>query len=152
MGAQVVSWGWRPVDAAVMPRAVVAHGLAARRLHARLSQLPSDRREALEVSAAPGWLVVLGTSDNLPWADGVRYAAPAAAAPSLWLPTHVEPEVPVDLLARALNKRHGRQPVLLWNSPAVAFPLDATRMASDTVLAMIASTWQASQSGEPTAP
>jgi hypothetical protein len=151
MSAQAVAtWSWRPVDTAAAPRAAVAHGLCARRLHARLSQLPSDRRETLEVSAAPDWLVVMGAPDNLPWADGVRYAAPAAGEPSLWLPTHVEPDVPVDLLSRALQRHHGRQPLLLWNSPAVVFPLDAARMASDTVLAMISSTWQTSLSGEST--
>jgi hypothetical protein len=136
------AWHWRPVETAAAPRAVVARGLAARRLHTRLAQLPSQRREALEVSAALDWLVVIGATDNLPWADGVRYAAPCAQAPSLWLPTHVEPDLPADLIARALLTRHGRQPMLLWNDPAIVLPLDAAQMASDSVIETIAAGWK----------
>ncbi len=137
-----IGWGWRPVKVALAPRAVVAHGGAARRLHARLAGLPSARREALEVTAAPGWLIAIGPSDDLPWADGVRYAAPCPLVPELWLPTHVEPDVPVDLLAQALRRRHARQPLLLWNEPALTWPLDQVQPASDTALAGIAAAWR----------
>jgi hypothetical protein len=136
-----IGWAWRPVEVAPSPGAVIAHGDVARRLHARLARLPSVRRELLEVTAASSWLVVIGAADDLPWADGVRYAAPSALAPGLWLPTHVEPAVPHDLLAQALRRRHERQPMLLWPEPAVAWPLDRAQPASDTVLAAIAAAW-----------
>jgi hypothetical protein len=142
-----IGLAWRPVEVAPSPGAVVAHGEVARRLRARLAALPSARRELLEVTAAPGWLVVIGAGDELPWADGVRYAAPSTLAPGLWLPTHVEPDVPHDLLARALQRRHARQPMLLWPDPAVAWPLDRAQPASDTVLAAISAAWSRGEAG-----
>lgn len=127
-------WHWRPVEQALAPRAVVARDAVAVRLLARLSRLPSAQREQLQLVAVPGWLVVLGMADDLPWVDGVRYAAPSPQAPALWLPTHAEPDIAHDLVDRALRRVHARQPLLLWPDPAVALPLDQPQIAGDAVL------------------
>ncbi len=132
------SWTWRPVADAVAPRAAVGHGVAATRLLARLAALPEQRRASLTATGTAEWLVVLGPSDDLPWVEGVRYAAPGVASPALWLPTHVEPTAPADLLWRALEARHGRAPLLLWNEPTAVLPLDRQLPATDALLATLA--------------
>jgi len=129
-----MNWQWRPAAEAVAPRAVVAWGAVTPRLQARLAALPSAERERLQLVAAPGWLVVLGATDDLPWVDGVRYAAPSPQAPALWLPTHAGPDLAHDLIARALHRAHDRQPLLLWPDPAIALPLDRPQIASDSAL------------------
>ena len=131
-------WTWRPVASAIAPRAAVGHGIAATRLLARLAALPEPRRAALAATGTADWLVVLGPTDDLPWVEGVRYAAPSATSPALWLPTHVEPEAPADLLWRALQARHGRAPLLLWPEPSAVLPLDRQLPASDALLATLA--------------
>jgi len=131
-------WHWLPVADATAPRAAVGHGVAAWRLLGRLRALAPDRRAALTATGTADWLVVLGPTDDLPWVEGVRYAAPCAAAPALWLPTHCMPSAPADLLWRALEARHRRAPLLLWPQPAAVLPLDRQLPADDALLANLA--------------
>ena len=133
-----IPWTWRAASDAPVPRAAVGHGVAAQRLLARLSALPAARRESLAATGTADWLVVLGPTDDLPWVEGVRYAAPSASSAALWLPTHLEPAAPVDLLWRALEARHARAPLLLWPEPAAVLPLDRQLPASDALLATLA--------------
>ena len=133
-----ISWTWRAATDAPAPRAAVGHGLAAQRLLARLAALPAARRESLAATGTADWLVVLGPTDDLPWVEGVRYAAPSAANAALWLPTHLQPAAPADLLWRALETRHARAPLLLWPEPAAVLPLDRQLPASDALLATLA--------------
>jgi hypothetical protein len=133
-----IAWRWQPVADAPAPRAAVGHGVAATRLLARLAAWPAARRAGLAVTGTRDWLVVLGPGDDLPWVDGVRYAAPCADCPSLWLPTHVAPDVPPDLLCKALESRHRRAPFLLWPEPAAVLPLDRQLPADDALLATLA--------------
>ena len=133
-------WQWRPVADAASPRAAVGQGVAANRLLARLAALPPQRRATLTATGTADWLIVLGPADDLPWVEGVRYAAPCAACPALWLPTHCAPTVPVDLLWRNLEARHRRTPLLLWPDPAAVLPLDRQLPADDALLATLAAT------------
>ena len=134
-------WHWRSTETSPAPQAAVAHGDAAMRLLMRLQALPSERREKLSATAAPEWLVVMGSVEALPWVDGVRYAAPNPHAGALWLPTHAEPDTSIDLLWQALERRHGRMPLLLWPDPAIILPLDRPLIASDELLSGIATAW-----------
>ena len=135
---QAFPWHWRPAANAVAPRAAVGQGLAAGRLLARLAATPPARRAQLTATGTADWLIVLGPADDLPWVEGVRYAAPSAACPSLWLPTHAVPAAPVDLLWRALEARHGRTPLLLWPQPSAVLPLDRQLPADDGLIATLA--------------
>ncbi|MGN6528472.1 MAG: hypothetical protein ACTHL8_18945 [Burkholderiaceae bacterium] len=134
-------WHWRAVDEARAPRAVVGFDLAAVRLRARVAAADAATCAQWAAVAAPGMLVVLGPSVSLPWAEGVRYAAPHPDEPALWLPTHVEPAVPVDLLWRALERIHGRAPLLLWPEPAKAIPLDRQLPVDEGLLKAIQLAW-----------
>lgn len=129
-----IAWHWRPVADAAAPRAAVGHGPAAERLLARVGAWPQARRAALAVTGTRDWLVVLGPTDDLPWVEGVRYAAPCADCPSLWLPTHRAPSVPPDLLWQALHARHRRAPLLLWPEPEAVLPLDRQLPADVAIL------------------
>lgn len=137
------AWAWRAIVEARAPQAAIGYGRVARRLLDRLSGLSSERRERLSATAATDWLIVLGPTDALPWTDGVRYAAPHPQAPALWLPTHAEPEVSIDLVWQVLEQRHARAPLLLWPEPAVVLPLDRPLLASDDLLAAVARAWSA---------
>lgn len=112
----------------------MGHGIAAARLLARLAGLPAERRASLAATGTRDWVIVLGPADDLPWVDGVRYAAPCAACPGLWLPTHRLPTVPPDLLWNALDARHRRAPLLLWPEPAAVLPLDRQLPVDDALI------------------
>ncbi|WP_165665098.1 hypothetical protein [Metapseudomonas otitidis] len=143
MSALKQAWRWQPRAQALEPRAALAWGEASRRLHARLLALPAEQLAGLQATAADDLLVVIGEADALPWVEGIDYAAPCEGAPELWLPTRLRPDAPLDLLARALAKRHGRTPLLLWPAPARTVPLDRQLPLSEGHLARIAEHWAA---------
>jgi hypothetical protein len=120
----------------------VAWHAASRSLHARLAVLPPERQARLLVSASRDVLVVSGVPNDLPWAPGVAYAHCCAEAPTLWRPTLLRPNVPIDLLTRALRRRHTREPLLLWPDPDTLVPLDRLLRVSPELLARIAERWQ----------
>ena len=140
-----LGWSWRARAQPPEPRAVLAWGEAGRRLHARLASLPEERQQRLAITASRDVVVVLGAGAELPWVDAAAYAAPCAEDARLWLPTLWEPDVPADLLARALFLRHGRQPMLLWPDPAALVPLDRQLPVSAAQLDQLTHRWQGIQ-------
>lgn len=124
MSVSARAWAWRPRSTPVEPQAAVAWGDAARLLHARLLLMPVEQASRLQATANRDMLMVSGVASDLPWVEGVAYAATDARAPGLWLPTRWEPEVPIDLVGQALSKAFSRAPLLLWRDPAVVIPLD----------------------------
>ncbi len=139
-----LSWRWRQDPSPPEPRAAVAWHAASRSLHARLEQLPEIVQKRLYVTASRDVLVVTGAAEDLPWSPGVSYAANSAEAPTFWRPTLLRPDISIDLLSRALQERHARQPLLLWPEPAAVVPLDRLLAVTPEVLARIAEQWQAS--------
>lgn len=140
-GVPALAWAWRERAVAQPPRAAVAWDAVARRLHQRLQQLPSAQAGRLQATANARVLVVLGAESDLPWVEGVQYAAHHEQAPALWLPTRYEPEVAIDLLARALLDKEARCPLLLWPEPAALIPLDRQLPVTEEHLARIADHW-----------
>lgn len=136
------AWSWRALAEPREPRAAVGVGPASARLLARVASADEARREGWTIAASDDLLVVLGAGLSLPWADGVAYAAPHPQAPALWLPTTEEPDVPMDLLAAALARAHGRAPLLLWPSPSRVWPLDLQQPARAEVLEAVTARWQ----------
>lgn len=118
-------WQWEPAPHGLVPQAAVAWGVDAPRLVDCLARMDGDRTRRLTGCCGASVVVVMGPVDDLPWFDGVQYAAPSAAAPALWLPTLRHPALPHELLGRALASHHrGREPLLLWPSPDRVVPLD----------------------------
>jgi len=134
-------WQWRARGGTVEAAAAVAWGDAAGRLHALLVRAAGTAGGRWTAGASRDVLVVLGEPDSLPWVDGVAYAAPCADAPALWLPTLWEPDRPADLVARALHRLHGRQPLLLWRDPPAVVPLDRLLPVTPLLLARIQEHW-----------
>lgn len=134
-------WAWRSRPAPAEAQAAVAWGEAARRLHRRLTLLAGEHAARLQATANGDVLVVTGVTADLPWVDGVAYAAPSASAPALWLPTSWQPDVPEDLLGQALSVRFKRTPLLLWREPRAVIPLDRLLAVSPAHLQRIASYW-----------
>lgn len=141
MSALTQTWAWRSPPVPAEAQAAVAWGDAARRLHARLGLLASDHAARLLATANGDVLVVTGATADLPWVDGVAYAAPSASAPQLWLPTHWAPDVPQDLLGQALTARFKRSPLLVWRAPQAVIPLDRLLAVSPAHLQRIAAYW-----------
>jgi hypothetical protein len=137
-----VPWTWRADPSPPEPCGAVGWHDAARRLHARLSQLPPSLQARLFVSVSRDVLVVAGAAEELPWVPGIAYATRSADAPTLWRPTVLQPDVPADLLARSLRRFHARGPLLLWPEPAAVIPLDRQYRVSAGLLGLIAKRWQ----------
>lgn len=135
--APLAPWPWRPRREPGPPAAAVAWGTAAARLHARLADEVASPPGDRSATGGHQLLVVLGEAAALPWVEGVAYAAPCEQAPSLWLPVLWEPGLPPDLLARALQRHHGRQPLLLWNEPLALVPLDRQLPVTPELLARL---------------
>ena len=137
-----LEWRWRPRADPLPAQAAVAWGTAARALHARLQQIAPEQQTELSAMAGRDLRVVTGNADAWPWVDGVAYAGPAGQAPGLWLPTVEEPDLPLDLIARRLQREHPkRQPLLLWPRPAFVLPLDRLLPLSAALLARIGTHW-----------
>lgn len=141
MNAAAMNWAWQPRLTPAEPQAAVAWGEVARRLHARLLLVPEPQASRLQVTASRDVLVVSGAASDLPWVDGVQYAASDERAAGLWLPTRWEPGVPVDLVGQALSTRFSRLPMLLWREPPVVIPLDRQLPLTRTHLQRIDDYW-----------
>ncbi|MFL1386207.1 hypothetical protein ACI77F_00860 [Pseudomonas tritici] len=141
MSAVIQPWAWRSRPLPAEAQAAVAWGEAARRLHRRLSLLAAEHAARLQATANGDVLVVTGVTADLPWVDGVAYAAPSTRAPALWLPTSWQLDVPEDLLGQALSARFKRSPLLLWCEPQAVVPLDRLLTVSPAHLQRIASYW-----------
>lgn len=137
----MIRWRWRNETEPPEPTAVIGIGSAARRLHGVLVALTPDKRAALKATANQDMLVVAGHTAQLPWANGVRYAAPRAEAPGVWLSTTERPDIALDLVERALRVRHAHSPLLLWREPPQVVPLHRLLPVSDALLARIEALW-----------
>ncbi|WP_369941562.1 hypothetical protein [Xanthomonas medicagonis] len=114
-------WSWRDDPAPPSPQGVVGVGPCARDLLERAAR--GAAADALMATASDALLVVTGPASALPWIDGVLYIAPRPEAPALWLPTAQRPDLPLDLLAQAVARRHPEPPWLLLPAPAALVPL-----------------------------
>ena len=117
-------WQWVCRSPALVPCAAVGWGRAAALLYDRLLHIDVEGQTRVQVAIGSDVIVVLGEVADLPWVEGIAYAAPSPDAPSLWLPTVLAPDIPADLLAQRFIRRYGRQPLLLWPDPACLVPLD----------------------------
>ncbi|HLV20947.1 MAG TPA: hypothetical protein VKZ49_08700 [Polyangiaceae bacterium] len=107
-GAPTTPLRWRARYPALAPVAALAAGAAAAALLRRLLDLDEARRGRLRGVRFPGAVLILAAEADLPWVDGIRYFGRDPAAPSLLLPTALEPDVPVALLERAVLQRAAR--------------------------------------------
>lgn len=89
----------RPREPPLTPCGIVARGAGLLRLAAATRRRLNAGAELL-AAAGEGWLVVLGSVDDLPWADGCVYVGREG---SLLMPTTRMTSQPADLAAGALR-------------------------------------------------
>lgn len=125
---------WAARADALPPGGVVAAGSVIPAVLAQLRARPAEALASLSAVAARHLLVVLGPKDALPWADGVRYCAADPSAPMLWLPTHMAPGLPPELVQASLAKRTPQWPALLWHAPEQLLPLERAASVTPALL------------------
>lgn len=118
-----LGWIARPAGSAPEPGAQVAQGAVIARVLARLVNCSDAELAALTAVATRDMLVLLGRPAALPWIDGVRYCAPDPQQRMLWLPTDMQPQLPLDLVLANLSARGASLPFLLWDAPEQVLPL-----------------------------
>lgn len=121
---------WAERELALEPAGAVAQGSIISQVLQLLRLRDEEQLGKLSVVSGSGILVILGRTEQLPWTDGLRYCAPAPEAPSLWLPTWLQPELALDLMQSACSRRARRTPLLLWHSPDLLLPLNQARSLS----------------------
>jgi hypothetical protein len=127
---------WKPRDAPLLPVAAAAHGEAAFALAKRLLQQQDEQLGQLEGLAGKQLIVIRGSSDLLPWVDGIQYLGCDSTAPALLLPTNYQPSVPPALLARALAaKADDKGVIALLPNPLLLIPMRNARPISRGTLA-----------------
>lgn len=129
---------WQPCTSHTAPAGLVVAAAQAASMLGLLQQRSEERLQHLSAVATRDLLVLLGPEHELPWLDGVRYCAPAADAPELWLPTHTVPALPLDLVQSALLHRIDSRPLLLWHAPEQVLPLSSALPLSGALLAWLA--------------
>src|SRR5438445_398801 len=99
-----ISVTWHPRTIPLAPVAMAAQGDAARQLAQRLLNREDETLALLRGVSGQNLLVILGEETRLPWVDGAIYLGHHADAPTLLLPTALEPSVPLALWERALQR------------------------------------------------
>ena len=104
MSAPPLPVGWGPREPPLGIAAVAAWGDCATALASRAAARQL-RDGAIAVVASADALVLIGSGEDLPWADGAVYLGRDPAAAGMLVPTMLAPSVPIDLLERAVRKR-----------------------------------------------
>jgi hypothetical protein len=82
------------------------------------SLLKRDLAAELRALCVGDTLIVFGKTDDLPWCHGVRYFGRDPLAPTLLLPTHSAPTIPVELFERCIRRRYSFSGPLLIDRQA----------------------------------
>ena len=136
-----MSWGWQDEHDPPPPQGMAGVGPVARALLEALARTLGADGPKLQATAHDDALLVTGDAAALPWVDGALYLAPRPEAPALWLPTTQRPDVPLDLLERALARRYRVQPLALLPMPAQLVPLARLRPFDAWLVEQIGKRW-----------
>ncbi len=93
----------------LQPSALIAFGDSAIRLRKKLLSFDDEKLSNLQGVFADNLLFVAGETDNLPWIDGGIYLGKDANAPSIFLPTNLRPDIPIDLFEKVLLGKFAEQ-------------------------------------------
>ena len=100
---------WQNRLDALEPLALVAFDSAVAKLKRKLLTFDDEKLAALQGVFAENLLFIAGEKDVLPWSDGVIYFGRDLLAPSIFLPTNLRPNVPLDLFEKNLLTRFDEQ-------------------------------------------
>ena len=124
---------WHPRVSPLLPEGIGARGASALQLGRRLLQLDDEALGRFFGVAGDKLLVVTGSTELLPWIEGVQYLGRDPACTEVLSPTNYSPSVPSSLLARALGARllsPGPLAILPFPDPPVFVPLGDARPIS----------------------
>lgn len=108
--------------APLVPECVAAVGPCSLLLAARVLEREESSLSALEGLATEDAILFFGEANVLPWVDGVSYLGRDPRAPLLYLPTALEPDMPVELFERAISLREGAVAFAVLVSPPLLIP------------------------------
>lgn len=139
--ARSIGVSFVPRETPLAPVAAACVGTAARGLGERLSRMDEEALSRLEGVAGRDVLIVLGDAEHLPWAPEVVYLGWDPHAPRLLLPTALRPDVPADVLQRAILSRAPERPVAVLPSPRRIVPVATAVRVERSVLGEWLSRW-----------
>jgi len=119
------AYQWQPRNLPLAPTAVAARGDASHAMARRLLARSDADLAALRGVTGEETLLVLGPEDKLPWVDGALYLGRDPQAPSLLLPTYLEPSLSAALLERALLAAFPAHP------PLALLPSEGTLLSAN---------------------
>ncbi len=99
---QLLEIKWQNRFDSLEPRALIVFDEAATRLKEKLWSFDDERLSGLQGVFAENLLFIAGTSENLPWINGGIYLGKDENAPSIFLPTNLRPNLPIDLFEKSL--------------------------------------------------
>ncbi|MBX7220542.1 MAG: hypothetical protein K1Y36_11395 [Blastocatellia bacterium] len=131
-----VSVQWKPRRIPRPAAGVAATGEAARQLANRLLLRSDEELEHLRGVAGVNVIVVMGEADRLPWVDGACYLGHSETSAMFYLPTTLDPNVPVPLLEKALRQRfpHLKPPLVVLPTLQTVLSLVEARSPARSVL------------------
>lgn len=106
---QLLEIKWQNRLDSLEPLALIAFDQVALRLQKKLLSLDDEKLSALQGVFAENLLFVQGQSENLPWIDGGIYLGKDQNAPSIYLPTNLRPNLPLDLFEKSLLLKFAEQ-------------------------------------------
>jgi hypothetical protein len=147
--------GFVPRAEPLVSCAALALNDAAVLLARRLLLLTDEQLHGLRGATSTRLVLVLGSADALPWVDGIAYFGRDPLAPSLLLPTALTPNLPLQLVERAILARAGKAgaggPFLLCAFPRRVIDSSAARnIDRATLTAWLTTTSEASTVAAPT--
>lgn len=120
---------WRQSPAPLTPEGILVTGEQKQHLFECLAQMTSEQLATLRGSHNEHIALLIGPPESLPWlpvsgsSDAV-YVGKNPLAPHLWLPTHLTPSVPIDLLDKAIIRQFGAKQFVLEPHLKQLFGLD----------------------------
>lgn len=130
-------WQWQNRQTRLAAKGLVVFGKACFDLLDRLGAIEErERQDGLQIIGFADGIVVLGAFDYLPWCEDGHYIGHDNEMPQLWLPLHLVPNAPLDLLMVALKRRYP-VPFLLWPEPKKLVDLHRQFPIQPAVLALL---------------
>ena len=125
---------WHTRAEPLEPAGVVACDEVALKLASKMLHRTSEELSALSALATDRELVVLGQSEDLPWADGVCYVGRCPEAPALLLPTILNCTPHPQLVLARLLIELKEAPVLVCPPLSLMMSVAQTTMISSSAL------------------
>ncbi len=98
-------WCMRQVPLA--PQGMIIHTAQRQSALNKLLLIGDEQLYQLRGVASAQHLVILGNEQALPWIPGAIYLGQDQEAQHLWLPTHLKPNISLELFDRAITLAHG---------------------------------------------